>query len=183
MTFDAPEAAVLRALGNPVRRAILDRLGHGRSTGAELARGLDSNTGVVSYHLRELAKVGLVELDETRGRAQFWRLSEVDLRFRDPRQSTDPEAAQSIVDARLSGLATAVDHYVARTDLEPAWRQAALFSESSLELTADELAAFTSSYLELLGRWSSNRPPARPGSRAVRLDLFAFPTTTDGTDQ
>ena len=82
--------------------------------------------------------------------AQFWRLGDVDLRFRDPRQSADPEAAQSIVDARLSGLATAVDQYLARTDVEPAWREAALFSESALELTADELAAFTRAYLDLL---------------------------------
>lgn len=80
-----------------------------------------------------------------------------------------------MVDARLSGLATAVDRYVARTDLERAWREAALFSESSLELTADELAEFTRAYLEPLSRWSSHRSTGRPGVWAVRLDLFAFP--------
>ena len=175
MTYNPREAAVLRALSNPVRHAILDRLGRGRATGTNLARELDSNTGVMSYHLRELAKAGLVELEETRGRAQFWRLSAVDVRFRDPHQSADPEAAQSTIDARLSGLATAVDHYVARTDLEPAWREAALFSHSSLELTAVELAEFTSAYLGLLSRWSSRRSTGRSGARAVRLDLAAFP--------
>jgi DNA-binding transcriptional ArsR family regulator len=178
-----PEAAILRALGNPVRRAILDRLGSRRLTGAGLARELDSNTGVMSYHLRALAKAGLVELDETRGRAQFWRLTNVDIRFRDPRQSVDPTAALSVIDARLSGLATAVDRYVERTDLEPTWREAALFSESSLELTADELAEFTRNYLKLLSRWTSRfRPTGRSGVRPVRLDLFAFPHDHDGTD-
>lgn len=169
------EAAVLRALGNPVRRAILDRLAQGRATGAELARELGSNTGVTSYHLRELAKVGLVELDETKGRSLFWRLADADIRFRDPRQSIDRAAAQAVVDQRLVGLATAVDGYVSRTDLEPEWREAALFSESSFELTAAELAEFTAAYLKLLRRWSSHRPTRRSGARTVRLDFFAFP--------
>ncbi len=175
MAYDDTEAAVLRALGNPVRRAILDRLARGRATGAELARELDSNTGVTSYHLRELAKVGLVELDESKGRSLFWRLADADVTFRDPQQSVDRAAAQTVVDERLSGLATAVDGYLNRTDLEPAWRDAALFSQSSLELTAGELAEFAAAYLELLRRWSSPRRTERSEARAVRLELFAFP--------
>jgi DNA-binding transcriptional ArsR family regulator len=175
MVYDETEAAVLRALGNPVRRAILDRLAQGRATGAVLARELGSNTGVTSYHLRELAKVGLVELDETQGRSLFWRLGEADVRFRDPHESVDRAAAQAVVDERLSGLATAVDVYLQRPDLEPEWREAALFSQSTLELTLDELAEFAAAYLELLRRWSSPRATRRTEARAVRLELFAFP--------
>src|SRR5215213_7369722 len=48
------EIAVLRALASTMRRAILDHLGQGPATSAMLARALDSNTGVMSYHLREL---------------------------------------------------------------------------------------------------------------------------------
>jgi DNA-binding transcriptional ArsR family regulator len=173
--YDDTEAAVLRVLGNPVRRAILDRLAHGRSTSAELARELRSNTGVTSYHLRELAKVGLVELDETKGRSRFWRLADADVRFRDPHQSIDGAAAQAVVDERLSRLSTAVDAYLSRTDLEPEWRETALFSESFLELTVAELAEFTAAYLKLLHRWSSHRPTGRSGARTVHLELFAFP--------
>jgi DNA-binding transcriptional ArsR family regulator len=175
MRDDGTESAVLRALGNPVRRAILDRLAQGRATGAELARELRSNTGVTSYHLRELARVGLVELDETKGRSLFWRLADADVRCRDPHHSIDQAAAQAVVDHRLAGLATAVDAYVSRTDLEPEWRETALFSESSLELTVAELAELTAAYLKLLRRWSSRRPTRRSGGRTVRLDFFAFP--------
>jgi hypothetical protein len=72
-------------------------------------------------------------------------------------------------------LATAVDVYLQRPDLEPEWREAALFSQSTLELTPDELAEFAAAYLELLRRWSSPRPTRRTEARAVRLELFAFP--------
>ena len=176
---DDTERAVLRALGSPVRQSILDRLARGRATSADLARELDSNTGVTSYHLRKLAKVGLVELDEERGRSRFWKRSDADVRFRDPHQSVDRRAARSVVDARLSGLATAVEAYVDRTDLEPEWREAALFSQSSLELRADELADFAQAYLTLLRRWSRRRPTGRARARAVRLELFAFPHDHD----
>ena len=88
-----------------MRRAILDHLGRGPATSAMLARALDSNTGVMSYHLRELAKTGLIERDKSQGRARFWRLASRDLRFRDPQDSDDPETAQAVIDARLAGLA------------------------------------------------------------------------------
>jgi DNA-binding transcriptional ArsR family regulator len=187
MSFDAAETAVLRALGSPVRQAILDRLARGASTGAELARALDSNTGVMSYHLRELASAGLVERDETRGRAQFWRLARTDVRFGDPGRSTDPKAARSVIDARLGSLAAAVERYLGRDDLDDRWRDAALFSQSALQLTVDELAAFATAYLKLLRRSSGERSPAgqsgAPPPRPVRINLFAFPDDPDDPDR
>jgi hypothetical protein len=97
-----------------------------------LARALDSDTGVMSYHLPELAK---------------------------------------------TGLAASVDGYLRRADLSPAWRGAALCSQSALILTTDELAEFAQAYLELVRSWSDTARDrsAGPATRAVRLALFAFP--------
>jgi DNA-binding transcriptional ArsR family regulator len=161
-----------------MRRAIVDHLGRGPATSAILARALDSNTGVMSYHLRELAKAGLIERDMSRGRERFWRLASRDLRFRDPQDSDDADTARAVIDARLAGLATSVDGYLYRDDLEPAWREAALFSQSTLILTAEELAEFAEAYLELVRRWSktAGARSAEPATRAVRLALFAFPS-------
>lgn len=172
------EIAVLRALSSKVRQAILDHLGHGPATSAMLARGLDSNTGVTSYHLRELAKAGLIERDVSQGRAQFWRIASGDVRFGDPQDSPVPALAQSVIDLRLAGLAASVDGYLRRDDLSPAWRDAALFSQSALIGTAEELAEFAQAYLELVRRWSetTRTRSALPETRAVRLALFAFPT-------
>ncbi len=53
-----------------------------------IASRTEGTIGVMSCHLRKLlAKAGFVELEETRGRTQFWRLSDVDFRFCDPGQS------------------------------------------------------------------------------------------------
>jgi DNA-binding transcriptional ArsR family regulator len=166
------DTTLLRALASPVRQSILERLGNGAMTGAQIARELGSNTGVTSYHLRELEAVGLVERDETRGRSQYWRLAEGDLRFNDPGSSSDPRTAQALVDRRLGNLTAAVARYLSRDDLGDDWRDAALFSQSALHLTVEQLAAFQADYLALLARWAL---PEREGATPVRVNLFAFP--------
>src|SRR5215204_2104888 len=116
------EISVLRALASKVRQDVLDQLGNGPATSAMLARALESNTGVMSYHLRELAKAGLIEADVTRGRSRFWRLAPGDVRFRDPQDSAAPAMARSAIDSRLARLATSVNGYLRRDDLDPVWR-------------------------------------------------------------
>jgi DNA-binding transcriptional ArsR family regulator len=171
---DKREIAVLRALGSSVRQEILELLGRGPATSAMLARALSSNTGVTSYHLRELGKAGVIEPDEQRGRALYWRLARADVQFHDPQLSPDPVAAQNAIDRRLVHFNAALAHYRQRDDLEPGWRKASLFSESAMALTADELAAFGREYLALLRRWSG-RGSTGPSARPVRLAVFAFP--------
>ncbi len=177
MTLGESETAVLRALGSKVRQRILDQLGRGPATSAMLARALDSNTGVMSYQLRELAKADLVERDVSRGRAKFWRLAPGETRFRDPQESSAPTLARSVIDLRLAGLGASVEGYLGRDDLSPAWREAALFSQSALVLTSDELAQLGEAYLDLVRTWAevARDRTVGPGSRAVRLALFAFP--------
>ena len=180
------EIVVLRALASQVRQDVLDHLDTGPATSAMLARALESNTGVMSYHLRELAKAGLIERDVSRGRSRFWRLASVDVRFSDPQDSAAPAMAQSVIDMRLAGLGTSVNAYLRRDDLDPAWRDSALFSQAAITLTAAELAEFAEAYLQLVQRWSksSTRAAADTEIRAVHLALFAFPadiTTSDPT--
>jgi DNA-binding transcriptional ArsR family regulator len=170
------DTAVLQALASPVRQDLLDALARGPATSAMLARLLSSNTGVLSYHLRELGKAGLIERDEerSRGREVYWRLSEDDARFDDPAISAQPELAQAAIDLTLHRLNRSVRGYLGRPDLDPAWRDAALFSRSSMRLTVDELAQFSQDYLKLLRRWSK-RQTATPDAELVQVALFAYP--------
>jgi DNA-binding transcriptional ArsR family regulator len=170
----ADELAVLRALGSPVRQEILELLGRGPATSAILARALDSNTGVMSYHLRELGKAGLIEPESQHGRALYWRLASADVRIHDPELSPDPSRADGAIDARLAQFHASLTHYRRRGDLPSVWREAALFSESAAVLTAAELTAFAQEYLALLRRWSGRRSTDGT-ARPVRLALFAYP--------
>jgi len=171
------ETVVLRALANPARQQILDLLGREPATSAMLARALRSNTGVTSYHLRELGKAGLIEQDPqlSRGRLVYWRLSAQDVRFRDPAQSEQPQLAQATIDLTLGGLTASVHHYLHRTDLDPRWRDAALFSRSALRLTATELKRFQREYLALLSRFNALSTKTSRQRKPVRVALFAFP--------
>lgn len=65
----------LRVLAHPLRSRIpgILRVG-GPATATDLARVLDTNSGATSYHLRQLADVGLVEdTGEGVGRRREWR--------------------------------------------------------------------------------------------------------------
>jgi DNA-binding transcriptional ArsR family regulator len=169
-----PETIVLRALSSPVRQEILGHLAQAPATSAMLARSLGSNTGVTSYHLRELGKAGLIEPDAQQGRALYWRLTHTDVRFNDPQVSAQPQLAEAAIDLTLARFNASVRSYLGRTDLDPAWRDAALFSQSAVALTEGELAEFAEAYLTLVRRWTAPRP-APAGALPVRLALFAFP--------
>lgn len=168
------ETVVLRALGSPIRQEILEHLGRAPATSAMLARALRSNTGVTSYHLRELGKAGLIEPDIHQGRARYWRLAHADVRYDDPSMSAQPTLAQAAVDLTLARFNASVRAYLARGDLDPSWREAALFGQSAVTLTQTELAEFTEAYLALVRRWTAPRP-APAGALPVRLALFAYP--------
>ena len=168
------ETVVLRALGSPVRQDILELLGRQPATSAMLARSLGSNTGVMSYHLRELGKAGLIEPDAHQGRSLFWRLSRTDARFNDPQTSPQSALAQATIDMILTRFNASVRAYLARTDLTPSWRDAALFSQSAVALTSSELTEFNVAYLALVRRFTAAR--ATPDDALpVHLALFAYP--------
>ena len=57
-----------KALAHPLRVAILAVLEERTASPSQLAAELDAQLGLVSYHVRELARFGLVKLVETRPR-------------------------------------------------------------------------------------------------------------------
>ena len=70
-----PEAldAVFRALADPTRRAMLERLAAGERSVGELAEPFDMSLAAASKHIRVLERAGLVRRD-IRGRTHFCSL-------------------------------------------------------------------------------------------------------------
>ncbi len=62
------QVAALRALAHPLRLRMLSLLTGAAMSAAELARELEVSQALASYHLRQLADAGIVELAETRSR-------------------------------------------------------------------------------------------------------------------
>ena len=67
------EPDVFRALGDPTRRAVLDRLSSGERSVAELTAALPVSQPAVSQHLAALKAAGLVG-ERREGRRTYYRI-------------------------------------------------------------------------------------------------------------
>jgi DNA-binding transcriptional ArsR family regulator len=66
---------VVKALSHPLRAAILERLEQVVLSPKELAHELGAPLSVISYHVQELHRLGLIELvrtEQRRGAVQHW---------------------------------------------------------------------------------------------------------------
>jgi DNA-binding transcriptional ArsR family regulator len=73
MIQPAPIDAVMRALADPTRRAVYERIaGSDEITVVELTRGSGVTQGAISQHLKSLKQAGLIS-DRAQGRNVFYR--------------------------------------------------------------------------------------------------------------
>lgn len=136
----------LRAVAHPLRLALLDHLmAFGEQTAAQCAAAVGSTASNCSYHLRALARVGLVEpAASSDGRERPWRSVATGLEF-GPAPGTDSPAARGAARA-LDELGLAHDEALTRRALarhaeQPAaWQAAETHNSYALRLTAAELA-------------------------------------------
>src|SRR5690625_1729637 len=112
------DAETLKALAHPLRIKIYDHLStYGSATSTQLAELLGENTGQTSYHLRILARHGLIEDDPevtARGRERWWRPTRKVLRM-EPEVLLDPAtrpAAQDVLAAVVATRAALLEHGV-----------------------------------------------------------------------
>jgi DNA-binding transcriptional ArsR family regulator len=103
----------LRVLAHPVRTRLLYEIGaRGSARVVDLAAALEVAPNAASFHLRELAKYGLIVRDDERagdGRERWWKLASPDgLRFR-ANEMLEREGGRAALDA-WRGHATARQH-------------------------------------------------------------------------
>ena len=176
----------LRLLAHPMRYRVMDRLRQGPATSTTLARALGLNTGVTSYHLRQMAEHGFIEEvpELSRGRERWWRARPLDLRF--PRRSEQSEEMRPVMDEmhRLD-FAAELEQFarfqLEREELGP-WADALLFSRGSIRVDLAELEEFFEEYISLLKRYQRPDEETPPHARTVLARLVAFPVPTSATD-
>jgi DNA-binding transcriptional ArsR family regulator len=175
---------VMRALAHPARLQIMQHL---NSTGAavsatECAEVAGLSPSATSYHLRALAKYGLVEEAPGRGdaRERLWRSTTLSWQV-DAGRSIEPEtraAEQALIEAFLAREAERSREWLRRAAAEPPeWYAAAMLSETVLLVTAEELAGLNTAVRELLEPYRRrNRIAAEPaGGRTVSVHYKALP--------
>ncbi|MFH9352020.1 ArsR/SmtB family transcription factor [Kitasatospora sp. NPDC017646] len=153
-----------------VRTALLELLAErGTLTSTEAAARLGYSSGLCSFHLRQLARYGLIEeAPATDGRARPWRLP--------PDQ---PPAADGGFDELARGLEDESHRrwLARRADAPAEWQQDEAFS-AVVHLTPEELTAVADAVRQLLARYRDRDtdPGARPaGTRPVAAVTRLFP--------
>lgn len=174
----------LRALAHPLRLALLDHLmAFGAQTAAQCAGAVGSTASNCSYHLRALARVGLVEPGASSdGREHPWRSVATGLEFGPEGGSDSPAAASAAL--AVDELALARDEDLTRRALarhagQPApWQAAEAHNSYALRLTATELAALVNAIDRLVRPYiapTRKEPPADAEVAYLRLLAFRHP--------
>jgi DNA-binding transcriptional ArsR family regulator len=176
------EPATIRALAHPVRLDLLTYLmANGPATASRCARAVGDTPSNCSYHLRALAKVGLVAPDESRdGRERPWRALvtgyDVERHEDDP---TSPAARRALA---LAALTLQRDQrrlrdYLARRERVPRrWRDVDGYANYVLRLNPDELRDLGERLDALIRPYiAATRDDAPPDAEQVQVGLYAFP--------
>ena len=176
-------ARALRAYAHPVRIALVGLLRtEGPLTATRAGELLGESSGTTSFHLRQLAKYGLVEeAGGGTGREKPWRATATSTDW-DAIGDGTPEAAAatgllaSVVAERYFEQLT---RWLETSPDEPEeWRQAALLGDRILYLTPAELEDVGERVRAVLDEYFERmvRPELRPpGARQVSWLSIAFP--------
>jgi DNA-binding transcriptional ArsR family regulator len=174
----------LRALAHPDRLAILERLGEdGPRTATELGTAVGISPSAASYHLRLLARFGLVvDAGGGAGRNRPWRAAGTGFSF-EPAEHSEPaaEAAAQLLGSELvtRGERETLAFVENERTLPLEWRAASHLATKTLRLTADEAVELVRGLEELVEPYlRTTRPEPPSDARPVRFLVRLFPRDT-----
>ncbi|MFI7008259.1 winged helix-turn-helix domain-containing protein [Streptomyces sp. NPDC050145] len=174
------DTQALRVLAHPMRLALLNRLRReGPSTARQLARHFELDPGAASYHLRRLAAGGLIEEDTERGtrRDRWWRALHPASQH-DPARRGGPDGrayTQAVALAAAETLRRAAAQTVPA--MPDTWFAVSAFSDFSVQVTPDELAALKDELYAVVDRYRRREPS--PGAESAVVQFQAFPAHPD----
>ncbi|MEV6692501.1 helix-turn-helix domain-containing protein [Micromonospora sp. NPDC051196] len=178
----------VRALAHPLRTRLLGALRvKGPATATSLAELLDTNTGATSYHLRQLAEVGLVveEPDRGAGRQRWWRAAHDVTNWDNTDFDHDPDARAAIEWIQAEQVRQYVEYaerwFAVRDTWPSAWRDAFGMSDIFMTIPAARLEGLKAELWQVLERYRAEADPTEPGAEQVQIFLAALPLLLGGT--
>lgn len=182
-TVRLSDPRALRAYAHPLRLALMALLRRdGPKTATQAAQSLSESVPSCSFHLRQLAKYGLVEqAGGGRGREKPWRATAMFTEWEaaGPDDPAATDAAQALELALVRQYFELAVRWVRARPAEPAaWREAAQSGDTMLHLTAGELRDLARGMEDLLQPYLGRNtdPAGRPaGTRPVTLVHLAIP--------
>jgi DNA-binding transcriptional ArsR family regulator len=179
---------VMRALAHPARIEIMEYLNTTGEvvTATECARMVGLSPSATSYHLRELAKYGLVEQAPSRGdgRERVWRSTTAHLQIAGDDSEPETHAAErALIDLYINRDIRRLYEWLDRRDDDSSeWRDSGAILGSSLLVTVAELEQLVRQVRDLMEPYQMRARRADPpaGAREVRVSYLAFPITPNG---
>lgn len=176
------DSSKLRCLAHPLRSRLLAALRlDGPATSAGLAQRLATNTGATSYHLRQLAEVGLIEEDPERGRGRerFWRAAHEATRWTETRFDDDPDdraAAEWLTGHHLRlKNRWREDWLESRMEWPRPWREAASLGDMRVRLTPAQTAAMVAELEGVVERYLAGGPESPEEAESADVaDVFVL---------
>ncbi|HEY6523167.1 MAG TPA: helix-turn-helix domain-containing protein [Solirubrobacteraceae bacterium] len=174
---------VLEALAHPVRLDLLTYLmANGPASASTCARAVGDTPSNCSYHLRTLARHGLVERVESADRRQRpWRATITGFTLEPHADPATPSGrgTAAVMAASLALEQRLLRDYLSHRDSVPAaWREVDLASSYTLRISPAELRVL-GDQLDALIRplIAAGRQSAPADAELVEVDLYAFPRT------
>jgi DNA-binding transcriptional ArsR family regulator len=172
----------LRAYAHPLRLRLVGLLRRrGPMTATQAGEAVGESPASCSFHLRQLAKWGLVEeAGGGKGRERPWKATAQFTSWSATGRGAEVSAASDllmsvIVDRYVEELYGWIDRRAGEPD---EWQEAAAFGDIVLHLTAEELAEVSRTLWGIGLRYADRTidPSKRPaGSRPVQMLNLAFP--------
>ncbi len=179
----------LRAYAHPVRGKLIVALRtRGPLTATQAGRLLGESSGTASFHLRQLAKYGLVEeAGGGTGREKPWRATTTSTSWDEIQPTPEAtEAARALTRSLAQSYFEELQRWLAAVpDESEQWRQAAFIGDRFLWVTADELAEVGRELLAVTDKYfeRQTRPELRPpGARLATYLHLGFPNKTLADD-
>ncbi|WP_193609413.1 helix-turn-helix domain-containing protein [Nocardioides lijunqiniae] len=173
----AHDPIVLRAIAHPTRNRILGELGAaGPLRAADIARELGIPANRASFHLRQLAKYGLIEEDAAAARDRrdrVWRLSgdgELDVNLGAIEDAPGGREAARVFRRSAQGWAHhVVDSALAAERPSDTYRST---SEHSVKLTKDEARGLSEALRDVVEEWAARTRADRAGDGAAERRTY-----------
>jgi len=153
----------------------------GPLTATQAGARIGESAACCSFHLRQLAKYGLVEeAGGGRGRERPWRATAISTEWGSRADDEETDAAGALLSRVVVEryMQSALGWLERRGSEDPEWIEAGSISDALVDMTADELREFEGRIRSLLEpylrRMEAGEPPAE-GARPVSVMALGFP--------
>ncbi len=174
------DVEALRVLAHPMRQRILRYLRQaGPATSTTLARELGENSGIMSYHLRQLGEYGFLQevTGRGQGRERWWQAAPAPVWI--PREGLGEEAqaeASGLLFRPLAADVEGLERFRAVRGAMGEWGHGTwMVMRTRLTLTREEAGQLIAEQQDVMSRYQRHAGEAPAEARTVVAGFFVYP--------